>query len=145
MANLRVPKDRIQRFAEEYGLPFNEASDQYHAVVKDLAKHPQVPTDEQCQEIEFSQQPFIYDSACDPSPGLNFKPWNREKHFIREWQRRCFVQEELDESPEEICKKVFDTFAEEFFATRGKVSENAMDCLFKAMTIHSNLRKGEQK
>ena len=52
---IQVPRDRVARFAEEWGLEFAEAHDRYSSVVKDLAKNPIIPSEKQIQAIQDSQ------------------------------------------------------------------------------------------
>lgn len=62
------------------------------AVCKALMDHPQVPTDEQAQEI-------LRDHCS--KYGYKYGPWPTYSEFCEEWQRRMFVEEE-PEIPEEI-------------------------------------------
>ena len=93
MSEIKVPKERIKRFAEEYGLSYNEACDQYHAVVKDLAKNPVVPTDEQVEEMKIKLVPVHPHWA----------------NIVCEWQRRMFLarEPEIPEEVKDLCRQSF--------------------------------------
>jgi hypothetical protein len=93
-----VPHERINRFANEYGLTFSVAQDQYTAVARDLAQHPIVPTDDQLQ---------IFRKQWD-SEGWVRTQENRGDFFrwcLLEWQRRMFLAE--PEIPEEVKDLIF--------------------------------------
>ena len=76
---IQVPKERVQQFADEYGLSFNEASDQYHAVAKHLAANPVMPTD-------IATSRFL---ALDENGNRN-----SIEYIVAEWQRRMFLAPE---------------------------------------------------
>lgn len=80
---IQVPKERIEHFADEYGLSFNEASDQYHAVAKHLAANPIVPTVEQMDELCGQYSWLDRDSV---------------RFGARAWQRRMFLAPEIEQS-----------------------------------------------
>ena len=58
-----------------------------------LSENPQVPTDEQLQEI---------DSECS-SEREGWKTHPLTANIIEAWQRRCFVQEEPEEAQCSVC------------------------------------------
>jgi hypothetical protein len=76
---IQIPKERIQQFADEYGLSFNEASDQYHAVAKHLAANPIMPNRIQMQDVE----------AVAHHEPLYTTKWLSD--ILAEWQRRMFL------------------------------------------------------
>lgn len=94
------------------------------AFAKALCENPIAPTDEQINEF--------YAGECEA--GVSFAFLQR---FAQWFQRHMFSEMEVPESPEKIVKDVFDAFAAEFFATRGRPSQEAMDSLHKAMTIQA--------
>lgn len=95
------------------------------AFAQALSEHPQVPTDEQAQEL------------IESSPYCDLEDWPKHHAWcIEQWQRRCFVQEEP-----EIPKEIEDLLVEpDVSKWRG---DELNEAVFEA--YRRGLRKGEQK
>jgi len=115
---IQVSKERIQQFADEYGLSFNEASDQYHAVAKYLAANPITPNRVQMQDVE----------AAAHHESLHTTKWLSD--ILMEWQRRMFFAPE-PEMLEEIADLMWDsplyTEDQEFYKAIPQINANTVE------------------
>lgn len=102
-----------------------------------LSEHPQVPTDEQVKEIA---------EACGVPIPDDFLVREGIKKFGKEWQRRCFVEEE-PEIPAEIKDLLLD--GADFIHGQQAADEANKQVIeaFRRGLTHGSvaLRKGEQK
>lgn len=141
-----VPEEMLEevfRFSYDYATAYEcvpSEKQQLEAALRWLSEHPIIPNDEQLLEFRHSWDDIW--GKTQEGKG-DFLVW-----ALVEWQRRMFLapEPEVPENPIEVCKKAFDAFGDEFFATRGKPSQESLDCLFKAMTIMSDeaYRRGQK-